>query len=337
MWSQGRPTSATHSSRVESRQASPQSNVCPRTSTHRRSSEAQMSKSETIQSGAADEGQVFWKLEGAGNDFIFFLDDPIFSKGARGIPDLAIKLCNRQSGIGADGMVILTTGGPSCRWDFFNADGSRAEMCGNAARCVAALADKLWGHQELTLRASATNIVLSVDVKRTKTLRRKMYSGQFKLPQVLQEDFVLDKMFKGIRVDSGVPHFVIFHDNFEPNAEWAKVSKQIQNEGLFSPNGTNVTWVNFRDTRSKTDNFDKEIFLEGVTFERGVNNFTQACGTGALAAAAALRSRFGLKEQGYCVKMPGGDLYIELRDQDGVAIQSGPARVVFCGRVDLEL
>lgn len=199
------------------------------------------------------------------------------------------KVCESFFGLKTNGVLFLRQEpGYDFGWDFYNSDGSSAEMCGNAARC----AIYFYYHQvekkpELSLKTIAGEIrgkVLGnnwVQVEMTKTFDEK-------------KEFEIEGFGQGYFVNTGVPHFVIERN---PDKELAA---RLRFHPLFGNPGSNITFV-------KVIGSDK---AEAVTYERGVEDFTQACGTGAVAAALYLKSKTPQIQKAK-IHMPGGKLIVE--------------------------
>lgn len=217
------------------------------------------------------------------------------------------KVCESYFGFKTNGVLFLRPESDvDFSWDFYNSDGSSAEMCGNAARC----AIYFYFHQvenkpELSLKTIAGNIygkvlgVNSVQVQMTKTFDEKKY-------------FEIEGFGSGYFINTGVPHFVT---ESAPNKELAA---RLRFHPLFGDPGSNITFVKVIDS-------DK---AEAVTFERGVEDFTQACGTGAVAAAMYLKSK-EVKIVNAKIHMPGGLLIVENLELGATPLLTGGAQFEF--------
>lgn len=249
---------------------------------------------------------TFYKLHGAGNDFIFFLDTP-----AR--PETAVAICDRHSGVGADGVVWLhRESSGRFRWDFYNSDGSAAEMCGNAARCAMRLVEKQWGLKEMEL-ATRAGIVSGRVVG-------KLISVAFDIANapIREIDHPVGKDYaKGYLLTTGVPHCVI--SVTKPHALAARtqdLAPFIKNPS-FGAGGANLTFANFQTTPIQT-----------VTLERGVEQFTLACGTGVI-ATARVHHYLNATNSPLNLETPGGNFTVSF---EGVrATLTGPAEFVYSG------
>lgn len=267
----------------------------------------------------------FFKVTGAGNDFVVF--NFLRKKGAIQINKkqrarLVRGVCDRHNGVGADGVVFLEPES-TCdfRWDFYNSDGSSAEMCGNAARCMA----KVF----LKIKPDKKEIVFATKAGLIKARANKDRSVSVWMPntETAAEEktvFISKSSCRGVYLNTGVPHFVIGLKekqflNFKPKA------KELRSHKAFGNKGTNVTLIEKTGRRN----------AKSITFERGVENYTIACGTGATAAALAVFKKeidAGLEVK---ISVPGGDLFIR-KDQHGQqTVMRGPARIVFEGKIKL--
>ncbi|MCD8318647.1 MAG: diaminopimelate epimerase [Paraprevotella sp.] len=261
----------------------------------------------------------FTKMHGAGNDYIYVntLKYPI------GNPEeLAVAWSKPHTGIGSDGLVLI---GPSEKGDFsmriFNADGSEALMCGNASRCIG----KYLYEYGLTRK---TEIALDT-LSGIKVLHLHLNGGivdavtvDMGLPTDIHAvDLGTDYPFrKGIAVNMGNPHLVIFTDDIR-QIDLPAIGPILEHHPLF-PDRVNVEFA--------------QILAEGRirmrVWERG-SGITQACGTGACATAtaAAFTERCGRKSD---ILMDGGTLTIEWNAEDGHIYMTGPATKVFDGIID---
>lgn len=211
----------------------------------------------------------FTKFSGAGNDFVIV--DNRQNLIRMPLDKLAIKVCQLKLGVGADGLVVVEK---SRSADFkmliFNSDGSEAEMCGNGARCVARFAHlhKIAG-REMDFETKAG--LISAEVKDAVVKLRMSQPHDFKCGLRLNLDGNLRSLFF---INTGVPHTVMLVKNVDKVnvLEWGR---KIRNHRLFKPAGTNVDFVGEIDHHN----------IVVRTYERGVENETLACGTGAVASA----------------------------------------------------
>lgn len=249
---------------------------------------------------------TFYKLHGAGNDFIFFIGTPAQ-------PERAAQLCDRHEGIGADGVVWLhRENGNQFRWEFYNSDGSPAEMCGNAARCAVRLAEKQWGLQEMELQTHAGKVLGRVDGQQISVSFDIASAPIREIEHPAGKDYP-----KGYLLTTGVPHCVIPVP--KPHALSARtqdLAPFIKNPA-FGAGGANLTFANLQVTPVQT-----------VTLERGVEQFTLACGTGVIATARVFQHLNG-SQAPLQLQAPGGTFTVSF---DGArATLIGPAEFIYKG------
>lgn len=212
----------------------------------------------------------FSKLHGAGNDFIV-IDDR--ANRWHFNPEQVKFLCDRHFGIGADGLIIIRN--PShptaqFKWEFFNNDGSIAEMCGNGARCVGLYVKRKLGiNNQFILETLAGLIhIRFVD---------DMIGVELRPPSPPRLNMLVELSNGPIElhyINTGVPHVVAFVDDLD-KVDVAQIGRQIRFHPIFAPAGTNVNFVKILNNR--------RIAIR--TYERGVEAETFACGTGVTAAA----------------------------------------------------
>lgn len=271
---------------------------------------------------------LFWKLSGAGNDFICF-DNREKAIPSMRMTNLAIELCRRGVSIGADGVLFIE---PSQKADFtmriFNGDGSEAETCGNASRCIARLAFELgiaparmsFETKAGVYHASVQNNYASVE----------MTDPQDMLLNIpFDEDWFPAKGVHSIRI--GVPHVVAFLE--EESLKGINVfgmGRTLRHHPLFQPAGANVNLARIMDRNN----------IEIRTYERGVEDETLACGTGC-AATAIIAGHLGLGDSPTRMHTRGGLINtIHYKIEDGRTtglILEGEARIVFRGEIDVEI
>ena len=210
----------------------------------------------------------FTKAVATGNDFIIV--DNMSGDFAK-FPALARRLCERKSSIGADGLLVIE---PSKKADFkmrvFNPDGSEAEMCGNGSRCVALYAaDKKIAQTEMTIEtvAGVLNAAVNGDMVRVRLTEPKDIKWNFCL--------MINKCpYRLNFVNTGVPHVIHFVEYLE-KVDVKNLCSNMRNHGEFSPEGTNADFVKVLGKNN----------IKIRTYERGVEDETLACGTGAVASA----------------------------------------------------
>lgn len=213
----------------------------------------------------------FLKLSGSGNDFV------VIDSRKHIFPDpvkisLAKRLCKRETGIGADGIIFIENSDiAELKMRYFNSDGSEAKMCGNGARCTAWAGVKFG--MPNTYRIETLSGVLSVSVN-GESVKVEMPSARLIAEDI---ELTMDEVKMKIDLwDTGVPHAVIFNERID-NIPVDKIGRYVRFHQIFAPNGTNVDFVQIRD--------EHNIYIR--TYERGVERETLACGTGAVASALA--------------------------------------------------
>jgi len=270
----------------------------------------------------------FIKMHGAGNDYVYI--DLIENNYNVDFSDLSKKISSRHFGVGSDGLIlILNSNIADFRMQMFNANGSEAEMCGNAIRCVGKyLYDNKYlkkdEFQIETLSGIKTLFITEKNgfekVKKIKVDMGEPFLNGKDIPvNICNEPVVgIDIMgYKATCVGMGNPHCIIFVDEI--------TDEHVLNEGpkielnpIF-PNNTNVEFVKIIDKKN----------IEMRVWERGSGE-TLACGTGACASAvASILNNFTLDKIN--VKLPGGTLEIEWNKNSNRVYLTGPAEVVFNG------
>jgi len=266
----------------------------------------------------------FYKMHGGGNDFV------LIDHRARFIPEaeqpaLARRLCHRQVGVGADGLILIEASAAAhFRWRFYNADGSEPEMCGNGGRCAARFA-VLSGIAPETLSFETVSGVIHAEVRGRRVKLALTGVGDFQLNQTIPLE---EANVTGHFVRVGVPHLVVPVDDLEaaPVTEWGRLLRFHQ---MFQPAGANVNFVRFTGPEN----------LSIRTYERGVEDETLACGTGSV-AAALVGACLGRLSSPVEVLTRGGEiLTVFFRPQSGACREvylEGDALVVYQGELWLE-
>lgn len=275
----------------------------------------------------------FTKMHGAGNDYIYLngfqhkIDNP---------GELAIKLSNRNFGIGSDGLVLIL---PSETCDFrmqmFNSDGSEAEMCGNASRCVGKFVydNGLTSKKEITLETLAGTKYITLLDGDAKSRKITVDMGEPILdPQLIPVNvdskpvinYPLDidgKIWEVTCVSMGNPHAVTFTKDID-KLDLPVLGPKFEKNPIF-PRKTNTEFIEVIDDNN----------LNMRVWERGAGE-TLACGTGACAAAVAA-SLNGLTDRKVTIHLLGGDLNIEWRESNNHVYMTGEAVTVFEGTLKI--
>ncbi len=278
------------------------------------------------------------KMQGCGNDFVI-IDYDEFKKLNLDMPAAAKKLCDRNFGIGADGMIIpnLTTEDADIGWFFYNSDGTTAQMCGNGIRCFAKYIydNKLVDKTKFSVKTLAGNIIPEIlSDGLVKVNMSKPILESSKIPFLLNNNInynisVKNKIFTGSAISMGNPHFVIFINDDSDLMTLAKTyGPEIEVSAEF-PQKTNVEFVRIKSYKK----------IELCVWERGCG-ITLACGTGACASVVAGILTENLENR-VEVLLPGGIVNIEWAGQnfkdsrgefsytDHDVYMSGPAEYVF--------
>jgi diaminopimelate epimerase len=269
-------------------------------------------------------GTVFYKMCGSGNDFIML--DGRHSQAGEWSSQAIAELCDRRRGIGADGFAILTpVGQGQVRMEFWNCDGSRAAMCGNAALCCTRLAAALG-----LAPAEGMQLVTDAGVFATRCLpeqdQAELQIPDFALPQTVSAAVGLEggeEVAFTARV--GVPHLVVRVADLETPALMAR-GRYLRSHPSLGPEGANVNFV------APVNNGGHGWRLR--TYERGVEAETLACGTGAVAAAVGL-AHLGLDTLPVRIQTRGGrwlEVSGDLAPGSASRVRlSGEGRLVFHG------
>ena len=261
----------------------------------------------------------FDKMEGAGNDFIL-VDNRDGRLPAPVKRRLAVDLCRRCFGIGADGMIFVENDPEyDFSWDFYNSDGSRAEMCGNGARCVARYANRIGAAgTAMTFRSLAGPIRAQLTPRGAKVRLTDVF-----LPKGAETLIVEGDSVPVWFLNSGVPHAVVQVSDLE-SVDVVRLGRLLRNHPRFAPAGTNVNFI-------VPKGGDR---LAIRTYERGVEDETLACGTGSVAASIAAGRFLGGSSPTTVETRGGGDLVIHFRlegDEAREVFLEGGARLVFSG------
>jgi len=233
-------------------------------------------------------------MHGGGNDFVLIDHLERFIPEAEQ-PQFARRVCHRQMGAGADGLILIEDC-PTAhfRWRFYNADGSEPEMCGNGGRCAARFAVMQGiAPADLSFETLAGTIKATVAGRRVKLLMSGV--GDIRLNQTIPLE---GETLVGHFMKVGVPHVAVPVADLEaaPVTQWGRA---VRFHPLFAPTGTNVNFIQVVGPRD----------LRIRTYERGVEDETLACGTGSV-AAALLAARLGQVTSPVTVHTRGGEALI---------------------------
>ena len=253
----------------------------------------------------------FYKYQGAGNDFIMINN---FNQQFTGDKvELAKQYCSRHFGIGSDGLIFLEKDEASdFIMDFYNPDGSQS-FCGNGARCTVAFAKfcQIFDGQQTSFKA--------VDGIHSATINGELVKVS------MQNVSKIEQVDEALFLQTGSPHFVKRVKNVEA-VDIISYGKEIRYDKRFAPGGTNVNIIHQIDTH--------KIAIR--TYERGVENETLACGTGATAAALSFAQSQTINGGMVTVEAQGGTLFVyftKAKDQFVDVFLEGPAKQVFKGEI----
>ena len=279
----------------------------------------------------------FWKMNGAGNDFVIInnMEEKI---PAEKFPYVAKTLCERHLSIGADGfMVVENPNNPSeadYRMVFYNSDGSMGEMCGNGARCICR-----YGYEK-GLAGEVQRVETTAGIVTGERIDKRLYRVRLNDPCNLRldepveidgETYICSYIELG---NPGIPHCVVPISNLKdyPEAQLFELGRKLRYYKGY-PKGANV---NFCEIIGKDHIFER-------TYERGVEDFTYACGTGTGSVVTVLTLKGKVSGKNVKVDMTGGNLFIDVeREKDKIKnlYLTGPTNIVAKGEVtdeELEL
>lgn len=279
---------------------------------------------------------IFFKYQGTGNDFIIIDNrNLVFPKSNL---QLIQKLCNRRFGIGADGLILLENEtGVDFKMVYYNSDGNQSSMCGNGGRCLVAFA------KHLNIISSEATFIAADGLHHASVLQNGTVSLQMK--DVKKVNVQPDYTF----LDTGSPHHVEIVDNLE-SVNVKELGSAIRYSNLYGAAGSNINFV----TQIAPNHFAIR------TYERGVEDETLSCGTGATATAIAMyvnnradafegklvaEPDTSEKASKNCkivqnIEVQGGSLQVTFTENNGIfsdIFLSGPAEFVFEGTIDLTI
>jgi diaminopimelate epimerase len=256
----------------------------------------------------------FEKYHGCGNDFI------IINNLSKTLPnltkDIIKQLCNRKFGIGADGLIIVNESSEyPFKMTYYNSDGNISTMCGNGGRCVVhhCYSQKIVGENSDFIACDGVH--------------SSVVNGNFvkiSMNNVSEYKVVDENIF----IDTGSPHLVIKKNKLN-DIDIIPVSREIQKTKLFKNEGVNVNFLSIIN----------ENIVNLRTYERGVENETLSCGTGAVAAALSTSIFLKSKSQKVIVKTKGGDLIVDFKHDNNNFYDiylSGEVEKVFSGIYNYE-
>ena len=272
----------------------------------------------------------FVKMSGTGNDFILIDHREPFI-APEDMADFSAKVCRRKFSAGADGLILIEDSSEAdFQWRFFNADGSVAEMCGNGARCAARFAF-LQGIVQAEMRFATLAGIIEAAVSGKDVAVKMTDPVDLNMDQRITAE---GKEYTVHSIDTGVPHVVLFVDDID-QTDVRSLGSRIRHHEIFMPAGSNVNFVQRRGDAVKVR-----------TYERGVEDETLACGTGA-AASAIIAALLGQVASPVDIITSGGDCLTILFDckeakgsgsYDTVShvFLKGPAHIIYSGELNAE-
>lgn len=273
----------------------------------------------------------FWKMNGLGNDFII-INNIDYKFSNEELSELAVKLCDRRMSIGADGFIAIDKSTKAdARMLFYNSDGSMGEMCGNGARCISRyLNENSFSGDKQYIETTAGIVVgEKIDNENYKIRLNDPVNFKFDIKlNILGKDYNMDYVELG---NPGIPHVAVYIKNLKEvdRSELFEIGRLIRYDAVFEK-GTNV---NFYDFISQNELYE-------ITYERGVEDFTYACGTGTGSVVSILTKRKQVSGKDVRVHMKGGILKVDI-DVQGDDIKNlfitGPTSLVCKGEAQTSL
>jgi diaminopimelate epimerase len=263
----------------------------------------------------------FFKMSGSGNDFIL-IDNRKKVVEENGMSNMIKKICRRKMSVGADGFILIENSDHvDFKWRFYNSDGSRAEMCGNGARCAARFAflNGVAG-KEMAFETDAGIVLASITDQGVKI---KMPD-----PKEIKTDYLIELERGSLCINSvntGVPHVVLLVDKLDL-ADVFNQGREIRYCKSFVPAGTNVNFISLQN--------DGSIAIR--TYERGVEDETLACGTGAVAGAVIMASKEKISSPVRVLTKSGVflNIYFNKNNREFLDVYlEGDSRVIYSGKM----
>ncbi|MCG2706758.1 MAG: diaminopimelate epimerase [Candidatus Omnitrophica bacterium] len=220
----------------------------------------------------------FTKMVASGNDFVVIESSQ--EPGVRSLGSLAKTICDRKYGIGADGLLVLEKSKiADIKMRIFNSDGSEPKMCGNGARCVALFKSAGRKAQGAKLKIETKAGIIKAEVNKDNVKIKLTDPKGLKLDMPIR----LNRTLKVNFINTGVPHAVIFVEGLD-KIDAVSLGRQIRYHKKFRPAGANADFVEVVNNNT----------IKIRTYERGVEDETLACGTGAVASALLYAIRYTL-------------------------------------------
>lgn len=271
----------------------------------------------------------FWKMNGAGNDFIIInnIEEKLQYEQ---FPTIAATLCERHMSIGADGIMVVdkADGDADFKMTYYNSDGSLGEMCGNGARCICR-----YGY-EVGLAGETQKVQVTAGIVTGQRITEQLYKIRLNDPSVIELDYPIEidgRTYECSYVElgnPGLPHAVVPISGLKdyPSRDLFDLGRKMRYCSRF-PKGANV---NFYEIVGKDEIIEK-------TYERGVEDFTYACGTGtgSMVTVLALKGKVSSSKD-VDVNVAGGELKVTVDREDRKVkniFLTGPTNIVAKGQV----
>lgn len=254
----------------------------------------------------------YTKMQGLGNDFII-IDNRVYKYTIEQLQKITKRVCSRKLSIGADGLMAVekAEGMADFKMRFFNADGSIGEMCGNGARCITryAYVNNI-AKENMVFETTAGNVEGEVE-------NGRLIAVALNIPEIIEFDKIatidgIDYTISYVELGNpGLPHGIIEYKGLENIArkDIFELGKNLRYHNIF-PKGANI---NFYEIDSRSSAIVR-------TFERGVEDFTLACGTGSASVAVILYLQEIIKGNKIKISSPGGDLFVEIETDENEKI-----------------
>lgn len=263
----------------------------------------------------------FFKMSGSGNDFII-VDNRIPKIKKEVLTPFIAGVCRRKRSVGSDGFILVEEAEHAdFKWHFFNSDGGRAEMCGNGARCVSRFA-YITGIAGRVMTFETDAGIVTAEVTDACVKIGLPDPGRLQM----------DRFIKTTRgeisfcsVNTGVPHVVIVEKDLD-RIDVVDFGREIRNHRHFAPSGTNVNFISLLP--------EGRIAIR--TYERGVEDETLACGTGAVAAALIAARRYGVTAPVTVMPKSGYNLIVYFKQEEDRFLNlflEGDARIIYQGEL----
>ncbi len=276
-------------------------------------------------------------MSGAGNDFILF--DKKINPDIELDAELINKICQRRTGIGADGVLLIENNdGSKYTVKYFNSDGSTGSLCANGARCAIK-----YGKESGRFGFQTADFIVNGTCYSGQVFENGLVKFNLAEPKDLKRNFKIKaggQLINASYVNTGSPHVVInvsdvLHDNRKPNSFFGEISelpvfdlgREIRYSPDFAPEGTNVNFIQVENGKIKIR-----------SYERGVEEETLSCGTGSVASAIVSFINVGLQPPITLLAKSGAELVVDFKYRDNqfkdLSI-TGPADITFKGELTI--